>query len=221
VRSGGSHVRADSISIMLDSGKVSTTSAWDRAAGAVVRNGGYDIGGDSVWISSPGERLREIRVFGDGIIRSPFDSTTIDTAAVQPVVDSILTDSTTADSTTSSTADDHERDTLWGERIIAAFHDVDSAGTTISRLQQITAIGTAASLFSRQVERSGTTSPSITYTRADTIVIVMRTDDTTGVLEVRARRGAQPVDGVQLERASLRRPAPPVPTGGARREDGP
>lgn len=221
VRSGGSHIRADSISIMLDSGKVSTTSAWDRAAGAVVRNGGYDIGGDSVWISSPGERLREIRVFGDGIIQSPFDSTTLDTAAVQPVVDSILTDSTTADSTSSSTADDHERDTLWGERIVAEFQDIDSSGTTISRLQQITAIGTAASLFSRQVERSGTTSPSITYTRADTIVIVMRTDDTTGVLEVRARRGVQPVDGVQLERASLRRPAPPVPTGGARREDGP
>ncbi len=221
VRSGVSQVRADSISIMLDSGKVSAMSAWDRTAGAVVQNGGYDIGGDSVWISSPAERLREIRVFGDGIIRSPLDSSAIDTASVALLPDSTSPDSVTADSADVGASDQRERDTLWGDRIHAQFQDFDSAGTTIARLKQITATGTAASLFSRQIERGGTTSPSITYTRADTIVIVMRTDDTTGVLEVRARRGAQPVDGVQLERASLRRPARTAPTSGARREDGP
>ena len=146
------------------------------------------------------------------MILSPRDSAGIDSATVVP--DSLPGDSVSTDSTTASV---DERDTLWGEQIVASFGDVDSAGTIVSRLRLITAIGTAASLFSRNVDRGATVTPSITYTRADTIVIVMRTDDTTGVLEVRARRGAEPVDGVQLERASLRRPA----IGAARREDSP
>ncbi len=209
VKSGNADVLADSVSIALDSGKVTTTAAWSRTSGATVRNEGYDIRGDSIWISTPGERLREVRVFGNGVIQNPEDTT----KAIVPALDSLVPDSMKA-------AFDDERDTLWGDRITASFADVDSSGTVITRLRQIVAIGTAASLFSRDVARGGTTSPSITYTRADTIVVLMRTDDTTGVLQVRARRGAQPVDGIQLERASLRRTGTTT-NGAARREERP
>lgn len=216
--SGSADIRADSIAITLDSGKVAAIAAWDRAKRALVRNEGYDIRGDSIWISSPNERLREIRVFGQGILQNPLDSTATNANAVRTALpDSLRPDSAAFDSLAPGPK---ERDTLWGQRIIASFRDVDSAGTTLTRLQQIEAIGSAASLFSRDVTRGGITSPSITYTTADTIVIVMRQDDTTGVSEVRARRGAEPVHGVQLEAASIRRTRP-APDGAARREERP
>ena len=66
---------------------------------------------------------------------------------------------------------------------------------------------------------STTTSPSITYTRADTILIYMKGGDSTGVSRVVAIRGGEPVDGVQLEQASLGRQRPSL--GAARREEQP
>lgn len=216
--SGSADVRADSIAITLDSGKVAAIAAWSRAKRALVRNEGYDIRGDSVWISSPNERLREIRVFGQGVLQNPVDSA----ASVADSIRAALPDSLRPDATVidSLAPGPKERDTLWGQRIIASFRDVDSAGTILTRLQQIEAIGSAASLFSRDVTRGGVTAPSITYTTADTIVILMRQGDTTGVSEVRARRGAEPVHGVQLEAASIRRTRPAV-DGVARREEQP
>ncbi len=216
VNSRSADIRADSIAITLDSGKVAATAAWDRTNRALVRNEGYDIRGDSIWISSPDEKLREIRVFGRGVLQNPLDSADAAADALRPVLpDSLTPDSTAVDSLTPAP---RERDTLWGHRIIAAFRELDSAGTTVTRLQQIEAVGSAASLFSRDVTRGGVTAPSITYTTADTIVIVMREGDSTGVSEVRARRGAEPVHGVQLEAASIRRTRSST-DGAARREE--
>src|SRR5690606_38709708 len=113
--------------------------------------------------------------------------------------------------------DDAIRDQMTGNRITARFVDVDSAGTILTRLLDIVATGSATSLYAREVERNGRLEPTINYTRADTIIILMKTGDSTGIHEVRAFRGREPVDGIQLERASVR--AARRPTEGAARPE--
>lgn len=191
---GAGEIIADSAALEFEDGELVATRAWDRVAGARVIAEGYDITGDSVAIDTPAERLRELRVFGNGRLVEPDDSTLV------PVVDTAAA----ADST-----DAPVRNTMTGNRLTARFVDHDSAGTVLTRLVDITAIGNATSLFSRDVQRDGRTSPSINYTRADTILVVMRIGDSTGVLEVRAFGH---VDGMQLEQESLRRRAANVPT---------
>jgi hypothetical protein len=191
---GAGEIIADSAALEFEEGKLVATRAWDRAARARVIAEGYDITGDSVAIDTPNERLRELRVFGNGRLVEPQDSLTavpVDTTAAAP-----------------DSSDAPIRNTMTGNRLIARFVDHDSAGTTLTQLLDITAIGTATSLFSRNVQREGRSTPSINYTRADTIVVVMRTGDSTGVLEVRAFGN---VDGMQLEQESLRRRATNVP----------
>lgn len=196
---------ADSTALAFEEGELVRTLAWDRANRARVLAEGYDVRGDSVAIDTPGERLRELRVFERGILVEPVDSTAMPTE--EPV------DSLAASPDTAGLAD--IRNTMTGNRITARFTDHDSAGTVTTRLVDIVAIGSATSLFARQVERDGRRSPTINYTRADTIVVVMKTGDSTGVSEVRAFGH---VDGVQLERESLQEGAV---RGAARREEQP
>ncbi|MES2123106.1 MAG: hypothetical protein V4503_00310 [Gemmatimonadota bacterium] len=179
VSNSGSDIRGDSVTLAFVDGKLSRTLAWDRAKPATVHNEGYDIKGDSIAIDSPEEKLHELRVFRHGMVQNP-----LDTAAAKATSDSTPRD----------------RDTLWGDRIVASFAQVDSAGVLLTRLQQVEAVGAARSLFSRNVTKNGRTTPSVNYTRADTILVVMKTGDSTGVEIVRARGS---IDGVQLERASL------------------
>lgn len=193
---------ADSTSLSFEDGELVLTLAWDRANRAQVLAEGYDVRGDSVAIDTPGERLRELRVFERGILVEPVDSTVV------PTPDSLAVPPDSA-----GLAD--IRNTMTGHRITARFADHDSAGTVTTRLLDIVAIGNATSLFARQVERDGRQSPTINYTRADTIVVVMKVGDSTGVSEVRAFGH---VDGVQLERESLERSAV---RGAARREEQP
>ncbi|MEP6589711.1 MAG: hypothetical protein ABJC19_00880 [Gemmatimonadota bacterium] len=182
VTNGGSDIRGDSVTLVFTEEKLSHTLAWDRHKPATVHNDGYDIQGDSIAIDSPGEKLRELRVFRRGKVQNP-----LDTLAVREATDT-------------AHATPRDRDTLWGDRIVAEFAQVDSAGNTLTRLRQVEAIGSARSLFSRNVTKNGRTTPSVNYTRADTIVVVMKSGDSTGVEIVRARGS---IDGVQLERASL------------------
>jgi hypothetical protein len=202
---GAGEIIADSAALEFENGELVATRAWDAASGARVLAGGYDITGDSVAIDTPDERLRELRVFGNGRLVEASDTATA--GAI---------DSTTA---TADSSDAPPNNTMTGSRITARFADHDSAGTLLTRLVDITAIGSATSLFSREVEREGRSTPSINYTRADTIVVVMRTDDSSGVLEVRAFGN---VDGMQLEQESLRRRDSRVPAIlPGRREDTP
>lgn len=203
---GAGEIIADSAALDFEDGKLIATRAWDRVAKAKVLAEGYEITGDSVAIDTPNERLRELRVFGNGMLVEP-DSAAVTVTPVDTAV--IASDSTEAPI----------RNTMTGTRLTARFVDHDSAGTVLTQLVDITAIGSATSLFSRDVEREGRVSPSINYTRADTIVVVMRTGDSTGVLEVRAFGN---VDGMQLEQETLRRRASTLPAlPAARREDTP
>jgi len=185
VTNGTSDIRGDSVALTLTDEKLSQTLAWGREPQATVHNDGYDVQGDSIAIDTPGEKIRELRVFRSGMLQNPLDTTTV---------------MATADSAAAPKIRD--RDTLWGERIVASFAQVDSAGVAKTKLQQIEAVGSARSLFSRNVAKNGKVTPSVNYTRADTIVIVMKSGDSTGVSIVRAHGS---VDGMQLETASLRK----------------
>ncbi len=186
---GAGEIIADSTALAFDEGVLVQTLAWDREHRAQVLAEGYDVRGDSVAIDTPGERLRELRVFDRGLLREPEDSALASTP-----------DSSAATATDSGTAP--VRNTMTGNHLTARFVDRDSAGTVQTRLVDIVAIGSATSLFSRQVIRDSQPSPTINYTRADTIIVVMKTGDSTGVAEVRAFGH---VDGLQLEKASLER----------------
>lgn len=190
---GAGEIIADSTALAFEEGELVQTLAWDREARAQVLAEGYDVRGDSVAIDTPGERLRELRVFERGLLREPEDTT------APAATDSVAADSVTA---ADSSAVAPIRNTMTGDRLVARFVDRDSAGTVQTRLVDIVAIGSATSLFSRQVMRNGQPSPTINYTRADTIIVVMKQADSTGVEEVRAFGH---VDGVQLEKASLER----------------
>jgi hypothetical protein len=187
VTNGTSDIRGESVALTLTDEKLSQTLAWSSEPQATVHNAGYDVRGDSIAIDTPDEKIRELRVYRRGMVQNPLDST-----AALP-------------STDTTGAAPRDRDTLWGERIIASFVQVDSAGTEHTKLQQIEAVGSARSLFSRIVAKNGTTTPSINYTRADTIVVVMKGGDSTGVSIVRAHGS---VDGMQLETASIRKARP-------------
>lgn len=180
---------ADSTALDFADGELVATRAWDHTGRALVKAQGYDIQGDSVAIDTPGERLRELRIFGRGELTEVADSV--------PVADPVAADTVAADA--AGTHDVPNR--MTGSRLTVRFADHDSAGTLLTRVVDIVAIGQATSLFARDVERNGQVSPSINYTRADTIVVVMQVGDSAGVSEVRAFGN---VDGVQLETASLR-----------------
>lgn len=216
VRRADSDAKGDSVALAFTDGTLERTVAWGRTSGAEVRSNGYDIFGDSVDVVTPGERLRELIVVGNGMLASPPDSAMARDTTIMARPDSAAADSVSADSTA---VEGPDRDTLWGGRIRALFEDVDSAGTLLSRPREISAVGSARSLFSRMVTKDGTSSPSITYTRADTILIYMKGGDSTGVSRVVALRGSESVDGVQLEKASLGRSRPRL--GPVRREEQP
>jgi hypothetical protein len=186
-------VRGDSVAMHFVDGKLASTDTWGRSGTrAHVTRDGYDVRGDSVSIVAPGEVLQAIRVFGNGMLQNPVDSMTQRPAA----------DTTSADTTTTAkrptTAND--RDTLWGSKIDARFAQVDSAGTQITRVTGITAIGSARSLMTQTVERNGTTTPTVNYSLADTIIIVMKPFPGEGFEEVRMLGNVQ---GLQLETASV------------------
>lgn len=207
---------ADSSELEFDGGMLVATRAWDHSTPAQVLAGGYDVHGDSVAIDTPGERLRELRVYGNGrlVELEQADSTVVE---VEPDSLVVTRDSAMVEEVPDSLAPIHN--TMTGQLLVVRFVDHDSLGTVVSRLVDITAIGSATSLFERNVVREGRSSPSINYTKADTIIIVMKVGDSTGVEEVRAFGN---VDGLQLEQETLGRRRVSMPgLGTPRREDVP
>jgi hypothetical protein len=175
-------VAGDSVALRFTDGKLARTDAWGKETPSHVTREGYDIVGDSVAIVSPGEELQSITVVGRGQLQNPVDTTIVSAPA------------------TDSTAAAPDRDTLWGNRIEARFAQVDSAGTRLTRVTFIEAIGSARSLMTQSVERKGVTTPTVNYSLADTITITMKAYPGDGFEEVRMRGNVQ---GLQLETASV------------------
>ena len=185
---GTTVVTGDTVLMTFAAEKLSLTLAWNRKTGATIVSEGYDVRGDSLAIETPAELLREIRVFHRGRITNPPDTTV--RAAPRFPGDTIAPDST--------------RNFLTGDRLNARFGQIDSAGTIVTRLSALEAFGKpplqAQSYYSRMVAaKDGRISPSINYTKADTILMRMKGGDSSGVAAVQAYGH---VDGVQLETAS-------------------
>jgi hypothetical protein len=189
VHQDSTRVSGDSVALRFKDGKLEQTDAWGRVTPAHATRAGYDIRGDSIVVKTPGEQLQSIFVRGRGSIENPVDTTIV-----------LPTDST-ADSTATPK---RERDTLWGSRIDAQFGQVDSSGTILTRLLHVEARGTARSLMTQQVQKNGKTTPTINYSRADTIRVTMKPFPESGFDEVRMNGH---VDGIQLETASLSKKA--------------
>jgi hypothetical protein len=192
----GSDVRGDTVRLEFALDKLVLTQSWSRTGLASLRSVGYDIRGDSLAVDTPAEQLREIRVYRQGIIQSPPDSShqvhsAGDSIPVHPAA--IRTATTKADSTAAAPP----RNSLWGDRMTATFAQVDSAGVALTRLTGLRSVGKASSLFTRWGLKNGQQTQSVNYTRADTITIVMRSDgDSIGVQLVNARGH---VNGVQVD----------------------
>ena len=192
VMRGTTDIAGDTIHMLFANEKLGLTLAWNRKTVATMHSAGYDIVGDSLEVESPDELLREIRVFRRGMIQDPLDTATL--AAPRIAGDTAAPDST--------------RNTLWGERIVAHFEQMDSSGTLVTRLRTLQSIGKpplqARSLSARtEIAKDGKRSPSVNYTRADTIFMVMKGGDSIGVNSVQA---VGHVTGMQLETASAVKP---------------
>ncbi len=179
IRESGT-IKGDSILIAFEKEKLARTDVWGRSGKAKVHSSGYDAEGDSIMIATPDEKLRELRSFHHGVLANPLDSLhpmVIDSAGGGPPA----------------------RNTLWGDHILALFSEADSAGTKVTRVTRVQAIGNARSWYAYNAGDKGQNCPTLTYFRADTIVVMMKTGDSSGVADVRYRGG---VSGYLAEKAS-------------------
>lgn len=173
-------IKGDSILIAFEKEKLARTNVWGRPGNAKVHSDGYDAEGDSIMIATPDEKLRELRSFRHGMLANPLDTLhpmVIDSAGGGPPA----------------------RNTLWGDRILALFSEADSAGSKVTRVTRVQAFGNARSWYAYNAGDKGQNCPTLTYFRADTIVVLMKSGDSTGVADVRYRGK---VNGYLAEKAS-------------------
>lgn len=104
-----------------------------------------------------------------------------------------------------------ERDWIAGDTVVASFVQRDSAGTERTAVERIEATGTARALY--RLQQSGQEGVSLSYSRADRIVIRMRvTADSVAVDSVIATGN---VDGLHLQPVPARPAADTTRAGGA------
>jgi hypothetical protein len=162
---GTSTITGDSILVGYEREKVTRTDVWSTDGKSRVLSNGYDATGDSLVIETPGEQLKALRAFRTAALISPIDT-------LHP----ILIDS--------AEGGPPGRDTLWGNRLLAAFEERDSAGTKVTRISQVRAYGDARSWYSYNAGAKGQNCPALTYSLADTIVVRMKSGDSTGIADV-------------------------------------
>ncbi|HRP08891.1 MAG TPA: hypothetical protein PLL69_10430, partial [Gemmatimonadales bacterium] len=127
-------ITSENASLDFADGMLVGTTAWGREGNANVVADGYDVRGDSVEIDTPSERLRELRVFGNGRLVEPCAAPP--DSAIAAVPDSLLP---AAD----SVPPEPICNTITGSRVTVRFVDHDSSGTLLTQLSDITAIGSA------------------------------------------------------------------------------
>lgn len=161
-------LEADSIRLELPGGEVERTVAWGRATRPHAVSSDYEARGDSLIIESPGGRLRSLRTYGDAWVGLRPDSA------------------------------DGGRDWIAGGKVLVAFAERDSAGTTTTAVREINAEHQARTFYRISPEGPGARA-SVNYTRADRILITMRiTAEANSVEQVTAEGN---VDGVHLQPA--------------------
>jgi hypothetical protein len=173
---------ADTIGLDVDHRHLVQTLAWGPHIRPQALTPAYEVRGDSLAFDTPGQLLREVRAF-----RHAWVGTRVDSVGA-------------------------ERDWLSGDTVVADFTRYDSAGTTRSALERLTADGSARSFYRVKDRQSAAGLPSINYSRGDRITVRMSATGTRGVEQVDVRGHA---DGVHLE------PLPPGASPDSTRAAGP
>jgi hypothetical protein len=153
--------------------KLIQTIAWGDSIRPYASSADFAMRADSLAFDTPGQKLTRSRAFG--------------TAWVGGSVDSASTER-------DCSRDYRICDWLVGDTIVAGFTDRDSAGTSRTVLQQVDASHQARAHYRTESEISE--QRGVTYSRADRIIITMRTGEKQGVDRVELQGN---VDGVQLD----------------------
>jgi len=194
------HLRADTLDMALDSGKIQRAQAWGRTHRPDAVSGSYTVVADSLDILMPGQMMRETWGFGHGRATDRPDS--------------------------SVTEDDWMvGDTLHAEFVPADSLAADSAGRKKQELRRLTSHGSARALYHIVDDAHKDLPPGINYSRGTRIAIAMRqgkvgTVDVVGqvdgvYLEPAPRRPA--TDSTRAASDSTGRGAAPLPADTTRR----
>ncbi|HLG04921.1 MAG TPA: hypothetical protein VI383_02140 [Gemmatimonadales bacterium] len=172
---------AEAIRLRLVDRKIAQTFAWGKDPRPEAVADEYQIRGDSLAVDTPDELLREFRVFGRAWVGLRPDSA------------------------------QGERDWIAGDTVRAEFEPASGAAPDQRKsvVRRLEARHSAASFYRVAVANAPGGRPTINYSRADRILLVMEPGDSVKVERVEM---TGKVDGVQLEPSavvpdSLRRPA--------------
>ncbi|GEM_PF-403321 len=224
----GLDLASDTIGIDIEDRIVRQTLAWGDSIRPDARSGVYRVTADSLAIDSPARRLREIRGFGNGWTGFSGSTDTVpfagDATAARSGSDSLpprsATDSVTGRSVSDSLAEALppavEGDWLAGDTLVLVFDTTAAPAGAEPRtdLETMRAILNARAYY-RMAMSDTTGMRSVNYTTADTILIRMKREGDSTVVDRVEASGR--VNGVQLQPAStvppLRLPGgpPPVP----------
>ncbi len=143
------HLRADTLDMALDSGKIQRAQAWGRTRRPDAVSGSYTVVADSLDILMPGQMMRETWGFGHGRATDRPDSTV--------------------------TEDDWMvGDTLHAEFIPPDSLVPDSAGRKKQQIRSLTSHGSARALYHIVDDAHKDLLPGVNYSRGTRIAIAMR-----------------------------------------------
>jgi hypothetical protein len=167
------NLSAAAIQIVLESGKVVQTFAWGKSPRPRAVADDYEVRGDSLAVDTPAEMLRELRAFQSAWVGFRPDSL------------------------------QGERDYIEGDSVTASFESVAVAGSgPKAALRTLEARHLAKSFYRLAGAGNPAGAPSISYARADKILLTMQGGDS---LKVQRVDMSGSVDGVQLQPEAARR----------------
>jgi hypothetical protein len=164
---------ADTIGLDIDQQKLVQTIAWGDSIRPHAVATDFAMRSDSLAFDTPGQKLTESRAYGHAWVGGAVDS---------------------ASSERDCSKDYRICDWLVGDTVVANFAERDSSGTTRTVLTKVDANREARAHYRTDANENGIR--GVTYSRADRIIIMMKTGEKQGVdrVELQGR-----VDGVQLD----------------------
>lgn len=162
---------AESIALVLAAGQVTQTLAWGKAPRPQALADDYEVRGDSLAVDTPAEQLKELRAFRGAWVGFRPDSAK------------------------------GERDWLEGDTVVATFAQRAIPAGPKSVLQRLEARQNARSFYRMPGTGSVGGLPSISYARADRIVLTMQPGDSVKVDRVQMYGR---VEGAQLQPQAVR-----------------
>ncbi|MGK2933852.1 MAG: hypothetical protein ACSLFE_01230 [Gemmatimonadaceae bacterium] len=193
VLSGDLELLADSIDLRLVSEQLQAAYAWGPGR-ARATSPDRDITADSIYVSTPNQRLREMHAVGDAFANSIPDTATVTS---------------------------NERDWISGDTLVARFDSAAAGDTSRALPRELVATGNARSFYQFGNPQGVLDRPTMNYVRGRVIAIafadgevttVTVTDQASGVyLEAESLTAVPPASPPATTQPSPARPAPPQP----------